>query len=295
MTCAKAVIFDYIGTLVNCGNYTMEASREKLVAALAREGFEIAKDKFLEAYIVAHEKYRKVRYEQLKEVTNAVWVAEALWNLCFKVAADDPRIKAALNVFFKDYVDTLELRVGAKKLTNQARQQFKVGLISNFTHAPVIYKSLRQLGINDCFNVIVVSEEVGWRKPSRHIFQEALNRLGVTANQAVYIGDSPIEDIKGAKDAGLKTVFVPSQFNTIKDLINSRQKPDIIAGDLKIICKDFAEITNYKKNKVSKIKRKLDLLCFCRRFQCHNAWKLLPHQEFDECSACRAYVADFFG
>ena len=122
-----------------------------------------------------------------------------------------------------------------------------MGLISNFTHAPVIYKSLRQLGINDCFNVIVVSEEVGWRKPSRHIFQEALNKLGVTANQAVYIGDSPIEDIKGAKDAGLKTVFVPSQFNTVKDLINSRQKPDIIAGDLKIICKDFAEITNSQK------------------------------------------------
>ncbi len=247
MTCAKAVIFDYIGTLVNCGNYTLEASREKLLAALAVEGFEVPKDKFLEAYIVTHEKYRKVRYEQLKEVTNAVWVAEALRNLGFKVAADDPRIKAALNVFFKDYVDTLELRAGAKKLTKQARQQFKVGLISNFTHAPVIYKSLRQLGINDCFNVIVVSEEVGWRKPSRHIFQEALNKLGVTANQAVYIGDSPIEDIKGAKDAGLKTVFVPSQFNTVKDLINSRQKPDIIAGDLKIIRKDFAEITNSQK------------------------------------------------
>ena len=76
---------------------------------------------FLEAYILAHEKYRIIRYEQLREVTNAVWVAEALCNLGFKVTADDYRIKAALNVFFKAFVDTFELRDGAKKLLKKAR------------------------------------------------------------------------------------------------------------------------------------------------------------------------------
>ena len=177
MACAKAVIFDYVGTLVNCRNYTMEASREKLHTALVNEGFDVAKDKFLEAYILAQEKYRKIRYEQLREVTNAVWVAEALCNLGFKVTADDYRIKAALNVFFKDYIDMLELRAGAKKLIKQAKEQCKVALISNFTHAPVIYKSLRQLGINTFFNAVVISEENGWRKPSSHIFQDALNKL----------------------------------------------------------------------------------------------------------------------
>jgi FMN phosphatase YigB (HAD superfamily) len=242
MVCAKAVIFDYIGTLVNCGGYTMEASRDKLYFALAAEGFEVDKGKFLDAYIQAHEKYRKVRYEQLREVTNAIWVADALSNLGFKAVADDPRVKAALNVFFKDFVDTLELRVGAKKLIKQVQQQYKVGLISNFTHAPVIYKSLRQLEINPFFNAVVVSDEIGWRKPSAKIFQDALNKLKVTADQAVYIGDSPIEDIKGAKESGLKTVFVPSQFNTLKDLMESQQKPDFIAKDLQTIFKKINEI-----------------------------------------------------
>jgi phosphoglycolate phosphatase-like HAD superfamily hydrolase len=81
----KAVIFDYIGTLVNCRNYSMDASKLKLYNALAAEGFDVGKDSFLEAYSLAHEKYRKVRYEQLREVTNAVWVAEALCNLGFTV------------------------------------------------------------------------------------------------------------------------------------------------------------------------------------------------------------------
>ena len=249
MACAKAVIFDYIGTLVNCGGYTMEASRNKLHAALVTEGFDVAKDKFLESYILAHEKYRIIRYEQLREVTNAVWVAEALCNIGFKVTADDYRIKAALNVFFEDYVDMLELRAGAKKLIKQAAEQCKVALISNFTHAPVIHKSLRKTKINTYFNAVVISEENGWRKPSSHIFQDALNRLQVQANEAVYIGDSPIEDIKGAKQAGLKTVFVASQFNTLKDLLDSQQKPDFIAKDLQSISENITEIISIKQKK----------------------------------------------
>ncbi len=242
MVCAKAVIFDYVGTLVNCKGYTLEVSRENLYNALVNEGFDVAKDKFLEAYIVAHEKYRIIRFEQLREVTNAVWVAEALSNLGFDVTADDYRIKCALSVFFKTYVDSFELRDGAKKLLKQVRQQYKVGLISNFTHAPVIYRSLKHLGINEFFNVVVVSEEDGWRKPSAKIFQDALNRLGVEAKAAVYIGDSPIEDIKGAKQAGLKTVFIVSQFNTLNDLIESQQKPDFVAKDLQSILENFDNI-----------------------------------------------------
>ncbi len=241
MTC-KAVIFDYIGTLISCGGYTMDASRHKLYLSLAAEGFDVAEDKFLAAYILAHEKYRKVRYEELREVTNAIWVADALCNIGFKVTADDPRVKAALNVFFQDYIDTFEVREGAKKLLRETQQQCKVGLISNFTHAPVIYSSLRSLGLSSFFNAVSVSEAIGWRKPSRKIFQDSLNRLQVKSEEAVFIGDSPIEDIKGAKDMGLKTIFVPSQFNSLKDLQDSKAEPDFIAQDIKTLEKTINEI-----------------------------------------------------
>jgi len=222
----------------------MDASIENLYAALVREGYDVTKDLFLLAYADAHEKYRKIRYEELREVNNAVWVAEALNNLGFKVSANDHRIKCALNVFFKAYIDTFELRDGVKKLLKHAQQQSKIGLISNFTHAPVIHKSLRLLGINLFFNVVMVSEEDSWRKPSPKIFQDTLKRLGVQSGEAIFVGDSPNEDIKGAKLSGLKTVFIPSQFNTLKDLLESKQKPDYIAKDIPSIIEDFAEITN---------------------------------------------------
>jgi putative hydrolase of the HAD superfamily len=235
MSC-KAVIFDYIGTLVNCKNYSMEASEDKLCEALAAEGFEFSKNRFLEEYRRAHQKYRKIRYEQYREVTNAVWVAEALSSLGFKVSSNNPNVKAALNVFFQDFIDSLELREGAKKLIKKAKKQCKVALISNFTYAPVIHRSLRKLGLNEFFVAVAVSEEVGWRKPNSRIFHHVLSRLQISAHEAVYVGDSPIEDIRGAKEVGLKTIFVSSQFNDLKDLEESQQIPDHIAKDLSSIC-----------------------------------------------------------
>ena len=43
-------------------------------------------------------------------------------TLGFQVTADDSRMKAALNVFFQDFIDTLELREGAKR-TSQTKQK----------------------------------------------------------------------------------------------------------------------------------------------------------------------------
>lgn len=246
MTEIKAVIADYIGTLANARNYSLETSRAKLHRILTEAGFETSLTAFLAAYNKAHEKYRVIRYKKLKEVTNAVWVSEALNTLNYETSREDPRIKAALNIFFQDYVDSLELRPYAKSLIRKTKENCKLGLISNFTYAPVIYASLRKLGINQFFNAVVVSEDTGWRKPHKRIFQDALRKLQVTAEETVYIGDSPLEDIEGAKAVGMKTVFVPSQFYSLQDLREIHQQPDIITEDLREICENFDRIVTAK-------------------------------------------------
>jgi putative hydrolase of the HAD superfamily len=211
----------------------METSKMKLYTALVNEGFKIAVNNFLEAYDRAHKKYRIVRYGELREVTNAIWVAEALNELGHNVTSENVSIKTALNVFFKDFIDALRLRTGAVKLFKQATNHGKVGLLSNFTYAPVVHFSLNQLGINKYFNAIVISDENGWRKPSIHIFKDILERLQVTADETVYVGDSPLEDIKGAKNAGIKTVFVCSQFHSLKNLVTSNNiHADFVAKNL---------------------------------------------------------------
>jgi ribonucleotide monophosphatase NagD (HAD superfamily) len=56
------------------------------------------------------------------------------------------------------------------------------------------------------------------------------------------VGDSPTEDIKGARAIGLKTVFVPSKFFSLAEIQRCGEKPDLIVRDLKEICTEFQRI-----------------------------------------------------
>ena len=67
MARVKAVVTDFIGTLVNANYYDMDTSRRTLHEALADAGLETGFAEFLEAYTQAHEKYRVVRYEEFRE------------------------------------------------------------------------------------------------------------------------------------------------------------------------------------------------------------------------------------
>jgi putative hydrolase of the HAD superfamily len=228
----RAVTFDFIGTLVDVEGYNLEVSKMKLYRAIVDAGFNIGQKEFMDAYSWAHEKYRAVRYQKLIEVTNAVWISEALNKLGFKTIPNDSRIKMAVNIFFEDYVSSFKLRTCAKQVLRMLYGGYRLGLISNFTYAPVIYTGLRKVGISGFFDVILVSDAVGWRKPHRRIFEEALKKLGVKAEEAIHVGDSPEEDIKGAKQLGMKTVFVASQFFPLKTLWESKLEPEATAENM---------------------------------------------------------------
>jgi len=67
---------------------------------------------------------------------------------------------------------------------------------------------LDKFGLREFFDVILVSGEINKRKPSPEIFERALNALGVDAAKAVFVGDMPGLDVKGAKDTGIKAILI---------------------------------------------------------------------------------------
>jgi len=245
----EAVIFDFIGTLTELKGYSLEEAEQKLYKALFKEGFRIPEKDFFEAYNKSSDKFRLVRYQELVEVTNTVWISDALNCLGFKTQPEDPNLKTALNIFFQGYLNSLQLKPCINQLLTSLRSNLKLGLISNFTYAPVIFASLRNLGINRFFNAVLVSEDVGWRKPNPKIFHEALKRLEIDAEETVYVGDSPKEDIGGASAAGMKTVFLPSQFYTLEDLNKSQIKPDLIVKDTCELAKNLPEFIKTMENR----------------------------------------------
>lgn len=66
---------------------------------------------------------------------------------------------------------------------------------------------LEMLGLARFFRTRILSSRFGYRKPDTRLFGEALKRLWVRPEDAVYIGDNPERDLKGAKAAGMKCLL----------------------------------------------------------------------------------------
>src|SRR5690606_8252137 len=66
---------------------------------------------------------------------------------------------------------------------------------------------VRRLGLADYFQFALCAEDLGVGKPDPQPFHEALKRGGVQAHEAVHIGDHPVDDIGGAKAAGLRAIW----------------------------------------------------------------------------------------
>lgn len=67
---------------------------------------------------------------------------------------------------------------------------------------------LASVGLDGAFDHLVISGELGIAKPDAAIFDEALARLEVSANDAWHVGDSLSTDIGGAAAAGIRAVWL---------------------------------------------------------------------------------------
>ncbi|PDZ65304.1 2-haloalkanoic acid dehalogenase [Bacillus cereus] len=93
---------------------------------------------------------------------------------------------------------------------NHIKSHFKIGIITNgSTHrqkAKIINTNL-----NNYFDTIIISEEVGLSKPDKRIFELALNKLNVQPEDVLFIGDDLEKDIAGPQNANIKGVWFNPQ------------------------------------------------------------------------------------
>lgn len=85
----------------------------------------------------------------------------------------------------------------------------RFGLVTNSFH-PISLRDieLKEHGLLDYFpECRICAADVGYLKPHPNIFKAALDCLGITADEAVFVGDNPTADIAGAQSAGMNAIL----------------------------------------------------------------------------------------
>jgi FMN phosphatase YigB (HAD superfamily) len=93
-------------------------------------------------------------------------------------------------------------------LLRRLADHYRLGVVSNFDYAPTARSILDATGVGPLLAAVVVSDEVGWRKPKPVIFEEALRQVGVGPRDALFVGDRADIDVLGAQGAGIHAVWV---------------------------------------------------------------------------------------
>jgi FMN phosphatase YigB (HAD superfamily) len=93
-------------------------------------------------------------------------------------------------------------------LLRRLARDYRLAVVSNFDYAPTARGILEDAGVAELFGAIVVSDEVGWRKPKAEIFEEACRRLCIAPPEALFVGDRADIDVAGAHAVGMDAAWI---------------------------------------------------------------------------------------
>lgn len=210
----KAVLFDYGGTLFKAARPWTEVRAEGLASAyvlLRRNGLKITVERFMEFSDSIFEKYAEVEAREDKDIGDRIKYQDIV-DALFPRLPETTRARLASGAnraFWDTAAKSYPLRKSARRsLKDLSSTGVRMGVVSNHHDYDSLVGHLEESGIISHFQVIVVSEREGVRKPNTTIFARSLKAIGVEKEHALFVGDSPKHDIMGARAAGITTVLI---------------------------------------------------------------------------------------
>lgn len=126
------------------------------------------------------------------------------------------------------YAETMRHTAHSREVLSQLAERMPLVLVSNFYgNMPVV---LEEFGFTGLFRQVIESAVVGIRKPNPRIFLLGVQALGFQPEQVAVVGDSIEKDIKPAREAGCKTIWLRGQQWTDEPV--DEHIPDKIISDL---------------------------------------------------------------
>lgn len=203
----KAIGFDLFNTLLTVHPQAMEEAHHRQCRVLHEEGIAVEDESFRRAYVEAALRFLKEAHKAGRETHNRFWVAAALEDIGHSLSPEDPRIAKAVDAYFSAFYPNCELIPGTRELLGELGGRYPLGMLTNFTHPPAVRTMIDLLGLDPFFEAVLVSGELGYRKPHPYVFDRFVEALGVPADRILFVGDDLEADVQGARDAGLQPVL----------------------------------------------------------------------------------------
>ena len=212
-------IFDLYGTLVDVHtDETRPRLWEELAAWYREHGADYRPDELQNAY------FRTVREMEAGKASPRHDAHEAhpeirielVFQTLYREKGADAGLELAVRTgerFRRGSLDYIRLYSGAEELLKALRANGQgVWLLSN---AQRIFTAceLQTLGIGPLFDGIYLSSDYGCKKPDRRFFELLLRERGIAPESAVMIGNDGVCDIRGARSAGLSTLYIRSNLS----------------------------------------------------------------------------------
>jgi HAD superfamily hydrolase (TIGR01509 family) len=206
----KAVLFDMFDTLmlIEKDHEFYRPSIRRMYNYLCSVGVDVPFERFEETYI--HERDQLFAQADLtfEEPHFNVRVAATLRALGYCYDVKSPVVAEATSEFCEEFMKYVKIDPEAEATLKALKGKYRLGMVSNFAIPECVLKLLKEGGIDELFDVIVISGAVNRRKPHEEIFKSALKLMNLKATEAVFVGDTIDADIEGAKAVGMKAVYI---------------------------------------------------------------------------------------
>lgn len=189
----KAVLFDLDGTLLN-RDASVKLFIERQYERLNKLLNSIPKEKYISRFIQLDKRgyvWKDKVYQQLVYEFN---IETITWEALLQDYMNEFKHHC---VPFPNLINLLE------KLKTD---HFVLGMITN-GFGQFQMDNIKALEIEKFFDVILVSEWEGMKKPNPQLFMSALEKLHVLPHESIFLGDHPENDVKGAQDVGMKGIW----------------------------------------------------------------------------------------
>jgi phosphoglycolate phosphatase len=209
----EAILFDFEGTLVDF-QWNLKGAVQETIEMLKASGFPIDR---LQNY-----KYSTLMNEAMKM---AIELGQSPDEVKEKIGAiydrydGDALTRWTLRPRVKDFLSALKTK------------KIKTGLVTNVGKI-ALEKAFQRLNLSPFFDVLITRNDVRILKPGREGIHLALNRLHLSKDRTLFIGDS-LDDIHAAKEAGLKVIILSG---------GEYPKPDLISANPDDLVNGFEEL-----------------------------------------------------